>query len=353
LFSIGVGWCLSAASFVSPLFGSLYAFFILAALHSVMPVPAALRLSCLGFLLLLSCELNAQSASIPAAFRTNAQMVLVPVTVTDHSGKTVEGLRAENFKIFEDQLPQQIVSFTAEDAPSSVGLVLDVSGSMRNTLGSAKSVVRTFFQTANSEDEFLLLTVSTQPDTISKFTTDLASLEDSIDRAGAGGMTALIDTVYLGLNDMRKAKQPRRALLVLSDGMDNFSRYSKDELMRVALEADVQIYTIIVGNGSAGGSQGIPFRPSMVGKPIDQARERQGPLLLEELSDKTGGLHFRVQNDAEAKEAAVKVGRALRNEYVIGYQPANSGATGKYHRVHVKANVPKVNVYARNGYYAP
>ncbi len=167
-------------------------------------------------------------------------------------------------------------------------------------------------------------------------------------------MTALIDTVYLGLNRMRKAKHPRRALLILSDGMDNYSRYSKGELMRVALEADVQIYTIIVGDGSGGSSTGgIPFRPSLIGKPIDQVRERQGPLLLEELSDKTGGLHFHARSDTEAKEAAIKAGRALRNEYVIGYQPPSSGATGKWHQVRVKSNVPKVNVYARNGYYAP
>lgn len=316
-------------------------------------LPAAVRFSCVAFLLLFSWDkLSAQSKTMPAAFRTNAQMVLVPVTVTDHNGKTIEGLQADNFKIFEDQVPQQIASFTAEDAPCSVGLVLDISGSMRNTLGSAKGVLHSFFQTANSEDEFLLLTVSTQPETVSRFTTDIADLEESVDRTSPGGMTALIDTVYLGLNGMRKAQQPRRALLVLSDGIDNYSRYSKGELMRVALEADVQIYSIIV-DGGGGSSAGIPFRPSMIGKPIDQARERQGPLMLEELSEKTGGLHFHVRSDSEAREAAMKVGRALRNEYVIGYQPVNSGASGKYHRVHVKANVPKVSVYARNGYYAP
>jgi Ca-activated chloride channel family protein len=194
-------------------------------------------------------EIDAQNAR-PAAFRTNAQMVLVPVAVTDRSGKTIEGLQAKDFNVLEDQVPQQIVSFTAEDAPCSVGLVLDVSGSMRNTLDSAKGVAHSFLQTANPEDEFLLLTVSTQPDTISGFTNDIADLEESIGRTSPAGMTALIDTVYLGLNRMRKANQPRRALLILSDGMDNYSRYSKGELMRVALEADVQIYTIIVGNGS-------------------------------------------------------------------------------------------------------
>ncbi len=280
-------------------------------------------------------------------------MVLVPVTVTDRNGKTVPGLRAENFAVLEDQVPQQIVSFTADDAPCSVGLVLDISGSMRNTLGSAKSVLRAFFETTNAEDEFLVLTVSTQPEASPSFTGNIADLEESIDHTNPGGMTALIDTVYLGLNGMRKARRPRRALLVLSDGMDNFSRYSKAELMRVALEADVQIYSIVVDGGAAGTSNGVPFRPSMAAKPIDQARERQGPLLLEELSEKTGGLHFRVRNDAQANEAAIQVGRALRNQYVIGYQPSSSGQTGKYHRLRVKSNVPKVNVSARNGYYAP
>jgi len=225
---------------------------------------------------------------------------------------------------------------------------------MRNSLEAAKGVAQAFFQAANPQDEFLLLTVSTQPDTLSGFTTDITELEESIGRTSPGGMTALIDTVYLGLNRMRKARQPRRALLVLSDGMDNYSRYSKGELMREALEADVQIYTIIVGNSSGGGpSGGAPFRPSMVGKPIDQARERQGPLVLEELSEKTGGLHFRAQNDAEAKEAAMKAGRALRNMYMIGYQPASPAASGKWHRIHVKTSVPKVNIYARSGYYTP
>jgi Ca-activated chloride channel family protein len=319
-----------------------------------MLLPAPLRFTCIAFPLLVSCNgFAAQRAPLPAEFRASAQLVLVPVTVTDHNGKSILGLRAKDFNILEDRVAQPIKSFSAEDAPCSVGLVLDISGSMRNTLAAAKGVAHSFSQTANPQDEFLLLTVSTRPEAVSRFTTDISDLEESIERTSPGGMTALIDTIYLGLNHMRKANQPRRAVLILSDGMDNYSRYSKGELMRVALEADVQIYTIIVGNGSAGATTGIPFRPSLIAKPIDQAREREGPNMLEELSDKTGGLHFHVRNDAEAKEAATKVGRALRNEYVIGYQPPSSGATGKWHKVRVKSNVPKVHVYARNGYYAP
>jgi Ca-activated chloride channel family protein len=320
-----------------------------------MSFPATLRFYCLTLLPLVAvAALDAQTAATPVTFRTSAQMVLIPVTVTDRNGKTIKGLRAEDFNILDDQTPQQIVSLATEDAPCSVGLVLDISGSMQNTLGSAKGVAQAFFRTANPDDEFLLLTVSTQPAATPGFTTDIADLEKNIEFAKPGGRTALIDTVYLGLNRMREARRPRRALLILSDGMDNQSRYSKSELMRVALEADVQIYTIIMDNGSAGGSGNtIPFRPSLVRKPSDRAQESQGPDLLETLSDRTGGLHFRARNDAEAKDAVIKAAQAIRDEYLIAYQPSDSGTTGKYHRVRVKSSVPKVNIHARNGYYAP
>jgi len=280
-------------------------------------------------------------------------MVLIPVTVTDRNGKTITGLRAEDFNILEDQKPQPIVSLSVQDAPCSVGLVVDISGSMQNTLGAAKGITQAFFHTANPDDEFLLLTVSTQPDTLSGFTSDIASLQHAIEAAKPGGRTALIDTVYLGLNRMREAKRPRRALLILSDGMDNQSRYSKGELMRLALEADVQIYTILLNGAGGSSSDGVPFRPSMGRKPIDQARDQQGPDLLEQLSDRTGGLHFRVRNAAEAQDAVVKAGQALRDEYLISYRPPDSGPSGKWRRVSVKSRVPKVNIHARNGYYTP
>jgi len=308
-----------------------------------------------GLLLLLPLEtLRAQTKTMDAAFRTNSQMVLVPITVTDHSGKTVQGLRAQDFNVFEDQVPQQIMAFTSEDAPCSVGLVLDISGSMRSSLAAAKSVAQSFVKTANQEDEFMLLTVSSQPEAVPGFTTDTAALQDNIAATTSGGMTALIDTLYLGLNRMRKAGQPRRALLVLSDGVDNYSRYSKGELMRVAFEADVQIYSIIVDNGAANAVPAtVPFRPMLIRKGGDQSQQAEGPRMLEELSEKTGGLHFHVRTDAEANAAAIQAGQALRNEYVIGYHPPVSGISGKWHRVRVKSTVPKLNVYARNGYYAP
>lgn len=314
---------------------------------------ARLHWSCLTLLLLLVSEVDAQRAATEATFRTNAQMVLVPVTVTDHNGKTIEGLRAEDFSIFDNQASQRIVSFTSEDSPCSIALVLDVSGSMRQALGSAKDLAQAFFGTANPDDEFLLLTVSTQPAAMPGFVTDTAALTENIAFTRPGGLTALIDTVYLGLSRMRQARQPRRALLILSDGMDNHSRYSESELMRVALEADVQVYTVIFDNSSASAStQTMPYRPSMIRKPIDQGRDRQGPDLLEKLSDKTGGLHIHVRNNAEARDAVIRAGQTLRNEYVIGFHPGDSGTSGEYHRIRVKSNLPKVDVHARNGYYS-
>ena len=319
-----------------------------------MSLTAKLYSSCFALLALLTASnLHAQVVIRQATFRTNSQMVLVPVTVTDQHAKTITGLRAQDFTILDNGAPQQIVSFTSEDAPSSIGLILDISGSMRNALSTAKSVAHGFLGAANPEDEFLLLTVSTEPEETSRFSTDIAALEGSIEGTKSAGMTALIDTVYLGLNRMRKANQPRRAMLILSDGIDNYSQYSERELMRVALEADAQIYAIIMDNG-AGGTVGgaAPFRPSLAAKPWDQARQRQGPSMLEKLAEKTGGMYFHVRKESEANEAAVKAGRALRDEYVIGYQAPDSASSGNFHRIRVKSLVPKVNVYARDGYYS-
>jgi Ca-activated chloride channel homolog len=289
-----------------------------------------------------------------ATFLTSSRMVLVPVTVTDHDGRTMVGLQAKDFNVFEGPTPQTIVSFGTEDVPVSVGLVLDTSGSMQRTLGVVKEGAQAFVKTSNPDDEYLLLTVSTLPSAVSEFTNDASELRQDIAVTQPGGLTALIDTVYMGLNQMRKARNPQRALVILSDGMDNHSRYSKSELLRVALEADVQIYTILV-DGAGGGSsgEGALFRPSMIAKPGAQAAERQGPSLLEELAEKTGGLSFHARSEAQAQEAMLKASQALRNQYVIGYRPADSGLSGTWRRIRVKSTVPKLNVHARSGYYAP
>ncbi len=182
-------------------------------------------------LLLTSVGLDAQSTldvqrlPIAANFRASSRLVLVPLTVTDNYGKAITGLRAQDFSLFDDQVRQPIVSFSSEDTACSVGLVLDTSGSMRSALSVAKDGAQTLVQTANPDDEFLLLTVSTRPAAGPEFTTDAADFARTVAFTQPGaGMTALIDTVYLGLNQMRKAQRPQRALVVLSDGMFDKSR---------------------------------------------------------------------------------------------------------------------------------
>ncbi|MBV9768030.1 MAG: VWA domain-containing protein [Bryobacterales bacterium] len=221
-----------------------------------------------------------------------------------------------------------------------------------SALSAAKSVAHAFLKTANPEDEFLLLTVSSLPDAASRFTTDAQVLQQQIDSTRSGGMTALNDTVYLGLSRMREAREPCRALLIFSDGMDNNSRYSKGELMREALEANVQVYTIIVDGLAGASSSGAPFRSAMIQKPWEQAAARQGPMLLEDLSKKTGGLHFHIRNDSHAADAAAGISLALRNEYVIGYQAPSSTMSGKWRHIQIKTSLPNVQIHARDGYYA-
>ena len=288
---------------------------------------------------------------ITPRFHVNSQMVWVPVTVTDRNGKTVEGLRAEDFSVFDNGLVQKLGFFGSDDAPCSIGIVLDISGSMKKMLEPEKSILHAFFLAANPQDEFLLLTVSTEPSSTSRFTTDIPQLEKSIGPTRSEGMTALTDTIYLGLRRMREAHSNRRALLVLSDGFDNHSRYSQGELMSMALEADVQVYTMLFDTGLPNAER-VPFRPGLASKPWDQAREQQGPAMLEKLADKTGGLHFHVQNYDEAKDAILRTSQALRTEYLMGYRASDNSAPGKWHQIRVKVRMPSVSVHARNGYYS-
>jgi Ca-activated chloride channel family protein len=311
-----------------------------------------LRFCNFSILLLLLPGLHSEERTDSTIFRTTADMVLVPVAVRDHDGKTISGLGAENFIVFDDRKPQRILSFVSGDAPCSLGLVLDISGSMRYLHGATSSIARTVFLTANPDDEFLLLTVSTNP-AAGGFTRDVLSLESRIESMTSGGLTALIDTVYLGLRKMRTAKHASRALLIVSDGLDNHSRYSARELMREAIEADAQVYTILVNNGLSNQSaDNVLLRTAFMKKPWDQGPERQGPLLLRALSEKTGGIFLPVRNDGEARTAVAKIGEAIRNHYVIGYQPTDSGERGKWHRITVKSNVPRANTSARWGYYS-
>lgn len=298
---------------------------------------------------LVAAETDAQTHE--PLFHTTSQTVLVPVTVTDRNERIVDGLRAEDLTISDDKVRQRITWFGTDDAPCSVAVVLDVSGSMQGALTRAKDLLRIFLASANSADEFLLLTVSTQPAAIPGFTGEIAKIQEGVGLAKPGGMTALFDTTYLALKRMKETRGSRRGLLILSDGKDNHSQHSFSELMSLAVEADVQVYAMIFDTDTASTST-IPFRLRLAQKTWDRQVTGGGPGMLEKLSNRTGGLSFHVRNDTEARDAAIATGQALRNEYLAGFEPSNASAPGRWHEVRVKSNRPNTFVHARHGYYS-
>jgi Ca-activated chloride channel family protein len=267
-------------------------------------------------------------------------MVMVPVTVTDRRGAIVNGLGPGAFAVLEDRVRQQPRAILEDDAPASIGVVFDVSGSMRGALDQAETTLQSFVKTANPQDEAFLLTVSTRPGGDAIFTTDLDRLGSHLLFVEPSGSTALIDTIYSALLRMRAARNLRKALLIISDGMDNHSRHTKSELMAQALEEDVQMYSISVN------------RPPNYLKPIQLEEQRRGLTLLQELTTVTGGLQMVVRNPEEIARATTRIGRALRDQYLIEYAPANSDRSGKWHAIEVKLNSPGLKVHARAGYRA-
>jgi len=283
------------------------------------------------------------SRSTVEAFRApdihvDVDMVLLPVVVTNRGGAVVNGLPASSFTVLEDNAARPIVSFGSEDVPCSVGVIVDISGSMAGKTGLAADAMRAFFDTSNPEDEAFLLTVSTRPDTLSGFTNNFGNLQMQLSMARPGGATALVDTIQLALARLRGAHHSRRALLIISDGMDNHSRYSEAELLRLAEEADVQIYT-------------IGMEPSTANKKaIELTEERNGLSFLSHLADRSGGLSFTLASYENPVPIASKVSTAIRNQYLIGYRPS-AGEPGKWRAVRVKVDIPQVHVSARNGYF--
>jgi len=272
--------------------------------------------------------------------RKDVDLVLVPVTVTDPMNRLVTGLEKENFFLTDSGQPQEIRHFSSEDAPISLGVIFDISGSMSNKIDKSRDAVVEFFKTANPQDEFFLITFSEKPEVLADFTTSIEDIQSKLVYAVPKGRTALLDAIYLGMNRMRKAKHEKKALLIISDGGDNHSRYTEGEIKSMVREADVQIYAI-----------------GLYDRDFKTPEEREGPQLLTEISDVTGGRTFAIGSPNELADVATKIGIELRNQYVLGYRPTNPTRDGKWRKIKVKLNPPKglppLHVYAKTGYYAP
>jgi Ca-activated chloride channel family protein len=272
--------------------------------------------------------------------RVDVNLVLVPVTVTDPDNRLVTGLEKENFEVLDSGALQTIRHFSSEDAPVSIGVIFDVSGSMANKIDKSREAIVEFFKTANPDDEFFVITFNDKPQVLQDFTSRIEDIQEKLTLLEPKDRTSLLDAIYLGMNKMRQAKYERKALLIISDGGDNHSRYTENEIKSMVREADVQIYAIGI----------YDLAPAM-------PEEVAGPALLSEISDWTGGRTFPIDNVNELADVATKIGVELRNQYVLGYRPSKPARDGKWRKIKVRLNPPKglppLHVFAKTGYYAP
>ena len=275
-------------------------------------------------------------------FNAETTLVLVPVIVTDPLNRFLLGLQKQDFHIFEDGAEQTIVQISGEDAPLSIGLVFDTSGSMGDKLRTSRQAALRFLTTMNSQDEAFLIQFSDYAQLAVDFTNRSDDIQNSLTAVQPGGLTAMLDAAELALRQMKKAKNPRKAILIISDGGDNNSKYTSAQIESLVREADVQVYAM-----------GI-FEPSII--PALSAAEVSGPRLLSELAEQTGGRAFSASDPSDLPNVAVRIGIELRNQYVLAYSPKNKKKDGKYRKVEVKVTKPSgisdLKVHWRLGYYA-
>jgi len=235
-----------------------------------------------------------------------------------------------------------VAYFSTEEAPVSVGLVLDFSGSMASRFGQLQEAVAEFLNSANPLDEFCLIEFRDRAELSMGFTSAPGEIQNRLALTKPEGSTALLDAVHLGLGQMRNARNARKILLIVSDGGDNHSRFRAREVENLARESDVEIYAIGIVD---------PYTNRL------EFELQQGPALLTELAEEAGGRCYEIDFSRELPAVAEKIGRELRHQYVLGYVPQNRRRAGRYRHIQVKVarppGQPRLSAYWKRGYYAP
>ncbi len=281
-------------------------------------------------------------SSVPT-FQAHTDLVLIPVTVTDNVNRFVLGLEKEDFELFEDGVKQNVTLFSDEDTPLSVGMVFDKSGSMANKLGASRNAATQLLSALNKDDEAFLVEFADLVNVSIGFTSHMEELRSVLTHTQAGGQTAMLDGIDTGLLEMKKAKNSRKAIVIVSDGGDNRSHYTAAQIESLVREADVQIYAMGV------------FEPVITS--LLTPEEISGPRLLSEITSQTGGRAFAAAVPGDLPSVANRIAVELRNQYVLGYYPKNKARDGRYRNVEVKVSPPPglgspMKVHWRLGYYA-
>jgi Ca-activated chloride channel family protein len=271
----------------------------------------------------------------------NTDLITLNVTVTDSYGRYVKGLDKSAFNILDEKVPQQISHFSDDDSPASIGILFDLSGSMSgDKIARAREALSRFIQTSHDSDEYFLIGFNSRAQLLLDKTRNSDAILDKLTFVQTRGQTALYDAAYLGVEKVARGTHPKRAILLISDGQDNNSRYTFSELKRLLKESDVLIYGIgILGGGDAGSALGMG-----------------GQAVLDEMAGVTGGKAFFPHTTAEMNEIFERIALELRHQYSIGYRPTNFTNNGKWHRLKVKVTpprgLPRLFVRAKEGYYA-
>ncbi len=294
------------------------------------------RLLLLGLLLAFTTVIQGQKQrkDQPARIKVNVDTVVVRVTVTDPLNRYVIGLEQEHFQIFEDKVEQEIIHFSNDRAPVSVGIILDVSGSMGDNILSARNSVVRFLDQGDPGDQYFLITFNDRTALVQDFTSRSENIQNDIAITNPKGRTALFDALYLGLEKIREGTNDKKALIVITDGEDNRSRYTFSEIKEFAKESDVQIY-VIGERDELGYGRGI----------------------ISEITRLTGGRPFFPNNFKQLDYFVDLIHTELRNQYVIGYAPSDRDFNGKWRKIKVRLNppegLPRLSVRAKEGYFAP
>jgi len=272
--------------------------------------------------------------------RVDVDLVLIHATVTDSDNQYVTGLKAEHFQVWEDKIQQEIKYFSTEDVPLSVGIIFDVSGSMQNVMPIARNAAVTFLRMGSPSDEYFLVQFSDAARLAQDFTRDIRELQQQIAFNSAKGRTALYDALYLGLNQVSRGMNSKKALLLITDGQDNHSRYSFANVKEFAREHDVQVYAIGIVDPTTQGGSGF-----------------SGSAPLNTLASMTGGRTFFPESVLQLQEICMRIGLELKNQYLLGYKSSNEARDGKWRNVKLKIDrqkgMPRMNVRAKAGYHAP
>lgn len=299
-----------------------------------------------------SIVLLCSSATAPAAFgpskpagdddvvKLGVDLVSLNITVVDASGRFIRGLDEGAFEVYEDKVRQQISHFSREETPISLAVVFDLSGSMKGKIGSAHAALKEFFNVCRDDDDIFAIGFNEEPRLLHNFTSDSGAILNSLAVLEPKGSTAVIDGMFLSLEKLRQGRHSRRAMLLISDGQDNSSRYTMDELKEAVREADVLIYCIGVSEING----------------LQSDLDRQGFETLAEFADLTGGKAFYPRTPAELEMVCNYIAFELRSQYSLGYESTNLKRDGRWRDVRVRVKVPKrissAAVRCRTGYYA-